>query len=377
MPTAIADREIYRIIDANLNRAREGLRVVEEVARFVLEEKTLQKRTKSLRHELASLFAFIPARKGGSDSSSNGTSQVDRGQLIDRGRDALADVGRDSFTPGEVRRASDTDIIQANFARIEESFRALEEFTKFLSAELSSRLKAMRFQVYSLEKEYVRAGYRADKARGLKRIGLYPILDRETLGDRDPLEVAQNVLPRGVKIVQYRDKVSSAAEMCEVCLGLREITLRKKVMFIVNDRVDIAQASDADGVHLGQGDVPVDLARKLLGSQKIIGRSTHSLAQARQAAKQDVDYIAVGPIFSTDTKRGRRPVGPELVAKVRKTTDKPIIAIGGINGANLDGVLGSGADGAAVVSAILKAKNLRAAAVSLKEVCLRRLREDR
>jgi thiamine-phosphate pyrophosphorylase len=377
MPTAIGDREIYRIIDANLNRAREGLRVVEEVARFVLEERTLQKRTKSLRHELASLFAHPSTRKRLAVSFGNVAEGVDRGLLIDRGRDASGDVGKKTFAPGEVRRASDTDIIQANFARIEESVRALEEFTKFLSAELSSRLKAMRFQVYSLEKEYVRAAYRADNARSLKQIGLYPIIDRETIGDRDPLEVAQKLLPRGVKIVQYRDKVSSAAEMCKVCLRLRDITLRKKVMFIVNDRVDIAQASGADGVHLGQDDVPVDLARKLLGSQKIIGRSTHSLGQARQATKEDIDYIAVGPIFSTDTKRGGRPVGPELVTRVKRITDKPIIAIGGINTANLDEVLDKGADGAAVISAILKAKNLRAAAVSLKEVCLTRLRDSR
>jgi len=370
----ISERDIYRIVDVNLNRAREGLRVVEEVARFVLEDKALQKKTKSLRHKLASLFASV-ARKGRLKfSTSEAAGRVDRGLLIDRGRDAAGDVGKDSLTESETRRATTGDLLQANFARIEESVRALEEFTKFFSGELSVRLKAMRFEVYSLEKDYARAAHRVANVRSLKRVGLYPIIDRETIGDVDPLGVARQLLVPGVRIVQYRDKVSSAAEVCEVCAGLRDITLRKGVIFIVNDRVDVAQACDADGVHLGQDDIPVNAARRLLGSRKVIGKSTHSLTQARRAEKEDVDYIAVGPVFSTPTKRGARAVGPELIARVRRVTDKPIIAIGGINRRNLGEVLEKGADGAAVISAILKAKNIHAASVALKNISRRNLR---
>lgn len=364
----ISEREIYRIVDVNLNRAREGLRVVEEVARFVLEEKTLQKKTKSLRHKLALLFASLP-RKGRLNSLASGAAgRVDRAVLIDRGRDAAGDVGKDSLTESETKRSTTVDLLQANFARIEESVRALEEFTKFVSGELSARLKAMRFEVYSLEKEYVRAAHRVANVRSLKRVGLYPIIDRETIGDLDPLEVARQLLVPGVKIVQYRDKVSSTAEVYEVCAGLRDITLRKGVIFIVNDRVDVARVTDADGVHLGQDDIPVNAARQLLGSRKLIGKSTHSLTQARRAGKEDIDYIAVGPIFSTPTKRGARAVGPELIARVRKITDKPIVAIGGINRHNLGEVLEKGADGAAVISGVLKAKNIRAAVVCLKNI---------
>ena len=371
MPMHIPERQLYRIVDANLNRAREGLRVVEEVARFVLEDKALQKKTKSLRHKLASLFASAPRKGAANPPSSQAARQVDRPLLIDRGRNAEGDVGKNSLTGSEARRATIADLLQANFARIEESVRALEEFTKIFSGDLSACFKAMRFEVYSLEKEYVRAANRVANIHSLKRIGLYPIIDRQTIGDLDPVEVARQVLVPGVKIVQYRDKVSSASDICEICAALRDITLQKGVIFIVNDRLDIALATDADGVHLGQDDIPVSTARRLLGSRKIIGKSTHSFSQARRAAKQDIDYIAVGPIFSTPTKRGARAVGPELIARVRQITDKPIIAIGGINRHNLGDVLERGADGAAVISAVLKAKNIRAAAVSLKNICRR------
>jgi len=372
----ISEREIYRIIDANLNRAREGLRVVEELARFALEDKALQRKTKALRHKLVSLFVSA-ARKRGERGLSSGTgTQVHPGLLIEYGRDAEADVGKDFLTPSEARRATVADLMQGNFARIEESLRALEEFTKFFSGETSARLKALRFEVYTLEKEYLRAAYRAAAERSLKNIGLYPILDRECTGDINPLDVANEILAPGLRILQYRDKVSSAAEVCRICAELRKMTLRKGVIFIVNDRVDIAGATDADGVHLGQDDMPVGFARHLLGSRKIIGKSTHSLSQARSAAKEDVDYISLGPIFSTETKPRARPLGPELIARVRKLTDKPIIAIGGISRHNIREVFVQGADGAAVISAILKAKNVRAATVSLKNIARKNLRNN-
>jgi thiamine-phosphate pyrophosphorylase len=365
----ISEREIYRIVDANLNRAREGLRVVEELARFVFADRALQNKTKLLRHRLASHFAFSGRGQGKSVSVAAKTEHLNRESLIDLGRDAVTDVGKDFLTRSEARRAALTDLVQSNFARIEESLRALEEFTKFYSRGLPPRLKALRFDVYTLEKEYVSAANRAANALSLKGIGLYPIVDREALGDLDPVRVATQILVPGVRIIQYRDKISSAAEICRICADLRKVTSRKGVIFIVNDRIDIALATGADGVHLGQDDVPVALARRLLGSRKIIGKSTHSLAQARQAAREDIDYSSVGPIFSTATKPGARAVGVELIARVRAMTDKPIIAIGGIAEKNARDVFDKGADGAAVISAILKAENIRAAVLSLTGAC--------
>jgi thiamine-phosphate pyrophosphorylase len=372
----ILQREILRILDANLNRAREGLRVVEDMARFVLEDRVLQRKTKAIRHRLASFFASVagaPRRATGLNKSR--APRVDRGRLIDLGRDAAGDVGKDSLTSTEAQRTTAAAFIQANFARIEESIRVLEEFSKSIAGEISPRLKSMRFEVYTLEKDYVRAANRAMNARSLKGIGLYPIFDREAIGDRDPLKVAREILLGGVQIIQYRDKVSPAAEICEVCSALRKITSEKGVIFIVNDRVDIVQAVEADGVHLGQDDVPVQSARKLLGSTKIIGKSTHSLTQARRALKEDIDYVAVGPIFSTPVKTGAHPVGTQLIARVRALTDKPVVAIGGMNRHNVRDVLSAGADAVAVISAILKAENVRLSTEALANICRRSLRK--
>ncbi|MDP2897165.1 MAG: thiamine phosphate synthase [bacterium] len=371
---ALPEKQILRILDANLNRAREGLRVVEEIARFVFDDEALQKMTKSLRHQLASLFAASP-RAGQRLPVTEPAAALDREMLIDLGRDAGGDVGKTSSTPREGKRAALSDLIQANFARIEESIRVLEEYTKPVAGGFSPKLKSMRFDIYSLEKDYIRMANRAVKRVALKGIGLYPILDRDAMGGADPIAVARQVLTPGVAMVQYRDKSSSAAEVCRVCDELRRMTSRKGVILIVNDRVDIAHAVGADGVHLGQDDMPVASAREILGSKKIIGKSTHSFPQARRALKEDIDYIAVGPIFSTPTKPGAKPVGCELIVRVRAMTDKPIIAIGGITAKNLPEVLDAGADGAAVISAILKAKQIRTSTRALVNICRRKLKK--
>lgn len=374
LPMGVSSKDILRILDANLNRAREGLRVVEEIARFVFDDKALQKKTKSLRHQLASLFAESSHAKPRFAMAEPAAAALDREVLVDLGRDASGDVGKASSTQRETKRASLSDLIQANFGRIEESIRALEEYTKPVASGLSPKLKSMRFDVYSLEKDYIRLTNRTATARSLKRLGLYPILDRGALGGADPITVASQFLIPGVAIVQYRDKNSSAAEICRVCEELRAMTSRKGILLIVNDRVDIAHAVGSDGVHLGQDDIPIAAAREILGSKRIIGKSTHSFTQARQALKEDIDYIAVGPIFSTPTKPAAKPVGCELIAKVRAMTDKPIVAIGGITAENLPDVLDAGADGAAVISAILKAKQIRTSARALVDICRKRLK---
>jgi thiamine-phosphate pyrophosphorylase len=150
-------------------------------------------------------------------------------------------------------------------------------------------------------------------------------------------------------------------------LEISRLFRKQNVFFIVNDRADIAAASGADGVHLGQEDFPVAAARKILGAGKIIGKSTHSLEQAKAALKEKVDYLAVGPVFWTQTKKIDRPVGTELAAQVRKLTRKPILAIGGIKPANAASVLAAGATGVAVVSALMAAPDVGAAARTFRK----------
>ncbi len=194
------------------------------------------------------------------------------------------------------------------------------------------------------------------------------VTDRQFLGERSLVDIVAQAIRGGVDMVQLREKNLDARTWLDLAREVAQLCRKSKVFFIVNDRVDIAAASGADGVHLGQEDFPVALARKILGNQKIIGKSTHSLEQAKEAIKEKVDYVAVGPVFWTQTKKIDRPVGTELVAQVRKLTRKPILAIGGIQPENAAAVIAAGATGVAVVSALMAAPDAAEAASRLKKV---------
>lgn len=169
-------------------------------------------------------------------------------------------------------------------------------------------------------------------------------------------------------MVQLREKNMETRPWLALALELAKICRQNRVLFIINDRVDIAAACGADGVHLGQDDFPVGLARRILGRRKTIGKSTHSIEQAKEAIRDKVDYVAIGPIFWTQTKKIDRPVGTELVAQVRKLTKKPILAIGGIKPENAASVIAAGASGAAVVSALMAAPDAAEAARAFRKV---------
>jgi thiamine-phosphate pyrophosphorylase len=161
------------------------------------------------------------------------------------------------------------------------------------------------------------------------------------------------VLGAGVKCVQYREKEKSRKEIYEEAVKLRELTKEFDATFIVNDHADIALAVKADGVHLGQDDLPIKEARRIIGMKKIIGISTHSTEQAIDAEAGGADYIGFGPIFHTMTKDAGEPKGTEMLREVKRHVRIPVVAIGGINLENLKSVFDSGADAVAVASAIL------------------------
>jgi len=189
-------------------------------------------------------------------------------------------------------------------------------------------------------------------------------------GSRSLFDVVQSAIQGGVDMVQLREKNLATREWLDLAMELAQLCRKHKVYFIVNDRVDIACASGADGVHLGQDDFPVKLARKILGKNKIIGKSTHSLEEARKSAREDVDYIAVGPIFWTTTKKiepAAGGVGPELITQVRKFVKKPILGIGGIKPENAALVRTAGATGVAVVSALMTASDIAETAVQFRK----------
>jgi len=192
---------------------------------------------------------------------------------------------------------------------------------------------------------------------------LYVITDRMLSKGRSHLEVMSSAIAGGAKIIQLRGKECTARELVEEGLALRELTKRKGVLFIVNDRVDIALAIDADGVHLGQDDLSTKLARKILGNDKIIGVSTGNAEEAIQAVEDSADYVSVGPVFSTTTKLDAgESVGIQIVTEVKKRINVPVVAIGGITKDNIAQLARVGADCAAVISAVVAADDVEAAA---------------
>jgi thiamine-phosphate pyrophosphorylase len=207
----------------------------------------------------------------------------------------------------------------------------------------------------------------------LQRMRLYVIT-----GDRgnevETARIVEAALAGGANVVQLRKKTMPKGEQYAIALALRRLTLMHDALLIVNDHVDIAIASDADGVHLGQDDLPPSVVRKLPGFEdRLIGRSTHSLEQARTAIAEGADYIAVGPVYPTPTKAGRPAVGTGLVGAVAAIADRPFVAVGGIDHDNAPAVVESGARALAVVRAVYDAADPAEAARRLHELIVTRL----
>jgi len=192
--------------------------------------------------------------------------------------------------------------------------------------------------------------------------GLYLISDTAFSGGRSHGEVVLQGLRGGARVIQLRDKDLTVRELYPVALIMRELARKAGAVFIINDLVELAMAVDADGVHLGQDDMPVSVARRLLGEDRIIGISTHSLDDALAAESAGADYIGFGPMFPTGTKDSGIPKGPEGLRALREKIKVPIAAIGGINAGNARSVIEAGADALAVISAVTMADDIEKAA---------------
>lgn len=195
---------------------------------------------------------------------------------------------------------------------------------------------------------------------------LYLITDRHQTGNRLLSEVVEQALAGGVRAVQLREKDLSARELYSVAQTLREITKRYDAYFFINDRIDVALAVDADGVHLGVQSLPPQIARKLVGPHKLIGASTHSLREVQAAVEGGVDFVVFGPVFFTPSKaKYGTPVGLEALRAIRAHTTLPLYAIGGISQENVAQIASLGVDGIAVISAVIAAPHPNRAAQNL------------
>ena len=200
--------------------------------------------------------------------------------------------------------------------------------------------------------------------------GLYVIIDPEVTGDRDPLEVARGVLKGGARMLQLRDKLREKGQTLPLARALKEMCAEYDALLIVNDHADLAAVVGADGLHIGQGDLPVAEARRILKPQQIVGRSNHLPEEALESQAQGADHVAVGAMYPTTTKASisrRAPAGPEAARTVKKAVDVPVVAIGGINEENVEPVVKAGADAICVTSAVGLARDPEKASRRLVE----------
>jgi thiamine-phosphate pyrophosphorylase len=317
---------VYRILDANLNRAREGLRIIEEWCRFGLNDAKLSGEFKYLRQEIA-IWHTVELRLA---------------------RDTLGDPGTDLTHPQEERRTNMTALLQANFCRVQEAFRVIEEYGKLYQPNMGQAFKQMRYHVYTLENSLM-----GDQRRQLLwRSHLYLV----TSPAGNLLDVVETALKGGLTILQYREKIADDILRLQLAQQLRKLCHNYNALLIVNDRVDLALAVDADGVHLGQKDLPIATARQLLGTQKLIGRSTTNAVEMADAIAEGADYIGVGPVYETPTKAGKAAAGLEYVSYAAKNCQIPWFAIGGIDTSNVNQVIDAGAKRVAVVRSLMESE---------------------
>lgn len=327
--------ELLRIFDAAANRAREALRVVEDYLRFVLDDRFLTSQCKQFRHDLTDALAHIPA-----------------GQRL-AARDTQADVGTRLTTSSEALRADAEGVLAANFARLQEALRSLEEFSKLDDARAAERIKQLRYLSYTLHRavETTRRGMeRLEKTR------LYVLLDGQT-DSRTLQHLVENLVGAGADILQLRDKHLPDTELLARARLIRKVTEGSETLLVINDRPDLAVLSRADGVHLGQDDLSVKDARRILGPDRLVGVSTHSLQQARRAVLDGSDYIGVGPTFPSGTKQFEAFPGVSLLQAVSAEVRLPAFAIGGITSENLGEVLAAGFTRIAVSGAVTQASD--------------------
>lgn len=328
------DARLLRVIDAAANRAREGLRVVEDFVRLVLDHRDLTSELKHLRHELAR--ALQPFAHGDMLAS----------------RDTLRDVGITIATDTEFERADLAAVLTANWKRLQEALRSLEEYAKVTEPDTAAIFERLRYRAYTLEQAVDAA---QSIAQRLEAVRLCVLID----GCRGNLlaftELVDKLVAAGVGMIQLRDKKLTDRELLAWAVFLQARTRTNGTLAIINDRADIAAAAHADGVHLGQDDLSISAARAILGPRALIGRSTHSLAQAHQAVFEGADYIGVGPTFPSKTKQFEAFTGVELLRDVASRIRLPAFAIGGVDLTNLDEVLQAGFSRVAVSGAVVAA----------------------
>jgi thiamine-phosphate pyrophosphorylase len=329
----------YRIIDANVNRACEGLRVLEDIYRFIFNDETRSKSLRDVKHTLRKL------------------------NIVNINfRDAYNDVGKKvSMGNTNDKKTSLNSVIDANYARVQEALRSIEENLKLVDKYSDAkRVESIRFTVYELQRKSINKKYESPD--------IYGITCEEISNGISNIEMTKKMLEAGIKVIQYRDKVKSKNEKVVDCKEIKKLCKEKGATFIINDDIDIALLVDPDGIHLGQDDISITYARQLLPS-KIIGVSTHNKDQAIKAEKEGADYIGVGPIFKTTTKKNPEDCnGLDFLKWVSENINIPYVAIGGIDRDNLISCIENGGRTFAIIGDIVASDDIEKSVNIIKNI---------
>ncbi|MFN4226986.1 MAG: thiamine phosphate synthase [Candidatus Ratteibacteria bacterium] len=332
--------KILRIVDVNFNRAREGLRVIEESVRFICEDKQLLEKIKEIRHKFSKgILNYFPSEK------------------LKSQRDVEKDIGRQF---DKKQKLNLRQLIENNFFRVEEAIRVIEEYSKIINPDYFSFFHNLRFEIYECEKKVISKISR-------KKINLpcfYVILNLKE-DEKNFLNFAERVIKGKPDIVQLRYKGENSKFFLKIANFLKK-NIPDEIIYIINDRVDICFLCDGDGVHIGKNDLDIEDVRKII-PEKIVGVSISNVEEIERLKGKDIDYFAIGSIFKSPTKLEKEPIGLDILKKVKEKISIPLIGIGGINIENAKKVIEKGADGIAVISALENSQNVEEVIKKLKE----------
>ncbi len=336
-----------RVIDANANRAREALRVMEDCARFVLDDRDLCARLKRSRHDLASALGALSGSAIGE-------------------RDTPGDVGTDVQTEREYSRSSMRDVALAAGKRLSEALRSIEEASKTIDSRAAERFERLRYEAYDLDRVLVLA-----MGTGRQAQWRLCVLVTESLCTHHPwLDVARMAIEGGADCIQLREPDLDDRELLERAHRLVDLARPRGCAVVINNRPDIALLAKADGVHVGQGDLRVEDVRRIAGFDLLVGVSTSRIEEAERAMRDGADSCGVGPMFPTTTKHKDRIAGPEYMREyaAHDPSLPAHLAIGGMTPQNAGEVIDAGAVGIAVSSCVCGAEDPAEAARSLHSI---------
>lgn len=344
---------VWRAIDASANRAGEALRVLEDATRFGLDDEHLTRLAKDLRHDLAAVLT----RHGLGRRTA--------------ARDVRGDVGVGIEPQTGLTREGIADLVAANASRAGQALRSLQEFTAIVADEAAAGFESIRYRTYTLEQAALAAARAGDSLRG---VTLCVLVD----GGRDAASfgrLVESLVEAGVRMFQVRDKslpLPLLVERVRLALGIvRRGCDAGRPIVVVNDRVDVAAACSADGAHVGADDLPVPLTRRVVGPERLVGRTAHDVAEARGAVLDGADYLGIGPCFPSSTKSFAEHAPPEFLRTVCGEIALPIFAIGGITAERLESLVALGVKRVAVASAVTRAADPPRAARELIDTLAR------